>query len=256
MLTLEEIEAEMSQTAISAPPTSTQSGPRVLTLAEIEAQMMANEPEPAPVAPPPQLSVPAPPREPSPSQFGAPSGYANPQELLDSMFPELGKAPPQGKTVPFLPVGAQPPPPGPTPEQKAHMEALHQRITAKIESMSKYNNLMGSSDKDFITRIQLSQLATADPYSSDFYAQVHSALMKSRMAAAGPSPEGPGLVQVAPGLGVGTGVGGPQGNRFGKMGNSTMQKLSTQVKKLVENRAQRNMTNSECIHSYSSIGRD
>ncbi len=166
------------------------------------------------------------------------------------MFPELGKVPTgPGKTAPFLPHGEAPPQSGPTPEQIANMEAIHQRITEKIASMSKYNNLMGSSDKDFITRIQLSQLATADPYSSDFYAQVYSALARSRQVAVGPGPDGPTptVVDVAPGLGMGMGVGGPQGNRFGKMGTSTMQKLSTQVKKLVENRVSRNMSSSGFI---------
>jgi len=107
--------------------------------------------------------------------------------------------------------------------------------------MARYNNLMGSSDKDFITRIQLSQLATTDPYTSDFYAQVFSALERSRMVAQGEGGEGPTVVQIAPGFGLG--VGAAAGNRFGKMGSNTMTKLSTQVKKLVENRAvhQKNM---------------
>ena len=40
---------------------------------------------------------------------------------------------------------------------------------------------MTQSDKDFITRIQVSQLVTQDPYAEDFYAQVYSAVIRSRM---------------------------------------------------------------------------
>jgi DNA topoisomerase 2-associated protein PAT1 len=39
---------------------------------------------------------------------------------------------------------------------------------------------MTQSDKDFITRIQVSQLVTQDPYAEDFYAQVFNAIHQSR----------------------------------------------------------------------------
>ncbi|KAB5594970.1 DNA topoisomerase 2-associated protein pat1 [Ceratobasidium theobromae] len=48
-------------------------------------------------------------------------------------------------------------------EEKRRIKAM------KIAKMSKYNDLMSQSDKDFITRIQVSQLITVDP-SEDFYA--------------------------------------------------------------------------------------
>jgi DNA topoisomerase 2-associated protein PAT1 len=35
---------------------------------------------------------------------------------------------------------------------------------------------MTQSDKDFINRIQISQLVTDDPYADDFYCQVYTAL--------------------------------------------------------------------------------
>ncbi|WWD20662.1 hypothetical protein CI109_105138 [Kwoniella shandongensis] len=236
--TLEEIEAEMSQLDVTGPSAKSLTGqPKVLSLEEIEKQMMESM-EP-PRQPTPQQYV-APPREATPTTVpGLPgSGYGTQKALLDSMFPELGQGSiPTQRAGPFPPgpEGVPPPPSGPSPDEIARMEAIHNRISAKIESMAQHNNLMGSSDKDFITRIQLSQLATADPYTSDFYAQVFSALKRSRIAAEGQG-EGPTVVPVAAGLGLG--VGGPVGNRFGKMGSNTMQKLSTQVKKLVENRAQ------------------
>lgn len=129
------------------------------------------------------------------------------------------------------------------------MEERQQRIQAKIESMSKYNNLMGNSDKDFITRIQLSQLATADPYSSDFYAQVYSALVRRQQAADG----SPAVVNV--GAGLGFGVGAPTGNRFGKMGNASMQRLTTQVKKLIATTAKRQATNMSNDALQGALGR-
>ena len=220
-----EIEAEMSRVDVSEPPRNT---PKGLTLEEVEQQMMAAL-EPPRV---PALQVPPPPREATPVQMTAlaDSGYASQQALLDSMFPELGSV--RGETTAPLQLGES----RPTDEDIERREAMQQRITDKIAAMSRYNNLMGSSDKDFITRIQLSQLASADPYASDFYAQVFSARLKrSRMAGIN-GGEGPSVVQVAPGFGLG--AAGPAGNRFGKMGSNTMQKLSTQVKKLVENRTQ------------------
>ena len=225
----------MSRVAVSEPPRPAQTQPKVFTLEEIEQQMMAGAPEEAPKPPqqlqqqqPPQLTQP--PREDTPVQSGlAGSGYASGQALLDSMFPELGMQPPAGRTGPLGPAD-QAQQPQLSPEAQARMAELHDRLKAKIENMSRYNNLMGSSDKDFITRIQLSQLASADPYTSDFYAQVFSALQRSRMQ----DEEGPTVVNVTKGFGFG--VGGAAGNRFGKMGAATMQKLSSQVKKLVENR--------------------
>ena len=253
--TLEEIEAEMNRVHVSEQPQHQQqpARPQVLSLEEIERQMMAGTPEPAQQPPqqqfqqPPQPqrthSIPPPsqsqPRESTPVQSGlAGSGYASGQALLDSMFPELGQAPAHSQPTANFPSDAQGPPSGPSPEQLAHMQALHDRIKGKIQAMSKYNNLMGSSDKDFITRIQLSQLASADPYSSDFYAQVFSALRRQQAA-----EEGPTVVKLTAGLGFG--VGGPAGNRFGKMGSATMSKLSKQVKQLVETRQ---------LHQKQSMG--
>ena len=36
----------------------------------------------------------------------------------------------------------------------------------------KYSGIMNPKDKDFVTRFQLSQIVTEDPYNEDFYAQV------------------------------------------------------------------------------------
>jgi DNA topoisomerase 2-associated protein PAT1 len=75
-------------------------------------------------------------------------------------------------------------------QEQERREALRRRKAAKIAEMSKYNNLMSQGDKDFITRIQVSQLvnpshgqAGFDPYADDFYFHVYSAIRASRMAA-------------------------------------------------------------------------
>jgi DNA topoisomerase 2-associated protein PAT1 len=187
-------------------------------------------------------------REETPVQTALPpSGYASQQALLDSMFPLPGQGQPSmGQMPPGFQGQGQGQGGQPQDNERLAREyhAKHERIAAKIQAMSTYNNCMGSSDKDFITRIQLSQLATADPYTSDFYAQVFTAVQKSRQ----PRPEeadGPTVVKV--GQDAGFGVGGPTGNRFGQMGNKTMQKLSSQVKKLVEQRKSKQMSNGQSI---------
>ncbi|KAK9466965.1 topoisomerase II-associated protein PAT1 [Lipomyces arxii] len=47
-------------------------------------------------------------------------------------------------------------------------------------SLSQYNGLMTSSDKNHVTRIQLQQLFTEDPFTEDFYYQVFTALHGNR----------------------------------------------------------------------------
>lgn len=248
---IEEIEAGMAQTRVADKRASQPQ--QVLTLEEIERQMVSTPPAAIPghqrnIS----QQVPTPPAHPTPPPQ-AQAGSYNQTAVLDSMFPDLRQAQGQQPQSHHSPAPVQPQPhPGmgpspvppqpsdPSPEERARMEAIHARISTKIEGMSKYNNLMGNSDKDFITRIQLSQLATSDPYSSDFYAQVFSALLRQQAPVDG--PKGPNIVQAAPGMGFG--VGGPT-NRFGKMGNASMQRLATQVRKLVASSSKRqaNMSN-------------
>ncbi|KAG2204737.1 hypothetical protein INT45_010597, partial [Circinella minor] len=54
-------------------------------------------------------------------------------------------------------------------QQQQQQQRVHQR-------KSQYSGLMTQHDKDFINRIQISQLASSDPYSDDFYYQVYSSL--------------------------------------------------------------------------------
>lgn len=55
-----------------------------------------------------------------------------------------------------------------TPEQQ-HRLAKRQEKVARI---MRYLGIMNPRDKDFVTRFQLSQIVTEDPYNEDFYSQV------------------------------------------------------------------------------------
>ncbi|GAA95585.1 uncharacterized protein L969DRAFT_92717 [Mixia osmundae IAM 14324] len=68
-------------------------------------------------------------------------------------------------------------------EMLTKAEAKHHRIMQRIDLMSRENGIMSKGDKDFITRIQVSQLlnsngpgGTHDPYTEDFYYHVLTAL--------------------------------------------------------------------------------
>ncbi|KAF9949890.1 hypothetical protein BGZ65_006998, partial [Modicella reniformis] len=64
-------------------------------------------------------------------------------------------------------------------EQEAKNGRLEERRAerqARQAELAKYNGLMTQSDKDFINRIQISQLVTDDPYADDFYCQVYTAI--------------------------------------------------------------------------------
>ena len=88
---------------------------------------------------------------------------------------------------------------------------------------------MTQSDKDFITRIQVSQLVTQDPYADDFYAQVYGAILRSRMGIATSEDR---VLRFGSGGGVGLGLGQkiPAGRR-----QSALQRMEAQVERIVSN---------------------
>lgn len=88
-------------------------------------------------------------------------------------------------------------------------------------SQARYNDLMTQSDKDFITRIQVSQLVTADPYTEDFYAQVLGSLRRN----------GTGMRWFG---NTGGGIGG-SGHRLGGRREQAMNRMAEQVYRIVEN---------------------
>jgi DNA topoisomerase 2-associated protein PAT1 len=85
---------------------------------------------------------------------------------------------------------------------------------------------MTQSDKDFITRIQVSQLVTQDPYTEDFYAQIYGAIMRSKLGLQGQER----VMSFGAAGGVGLGVASrPSGRRA-----SAIQKMEAQVEKIVQ----------------------
>ncbi|KAH9945729.1 topoisomerase II-associated protein [Amylocystis lapponica] len=108
------------------------------------------------------------------------------------------------------------------------MEEKRRRKLMKIAHMSRYNDLMTQSDKDFITRIQVSQLVTQDPYADDFYAQVYGAITRSRM---GVQSQDDRVLKFGSGGGVGLGLAqkGPVRRQ------SAMQRMEAQVERIVNN---------------------
>jgi DNA topoisomerase 2-associated protein PAT1 len=90
---------------------------------------------------------------------------------------------------------------------------------------------MTKSDKDFITRIQVSQLVTQDPYAEDFYAQVYDAIQRSRM--------GLGTDERVLKFGSGGGVGLGMGQRGGGRRPNALQRMEQQVERIVQNARQR-----------------
>lgn len=87
---------------------------------------------------------------------------------------------------------------------------------------------MTQSDKDFITRIQVSQLVTQDPYAEDFYAQVFRAI-RSR---SGYGDEGNVLKFGDSG---GVGVSGGHGAQGGRRRENALQRMQSQVERIVSN---------------------
>ncbi|KAI6149363.1 topoisomerase II-associated protein PAT1 [Pisolithus tinctorius] len=124
------------------------------------------------------------------------------------------------------------------------MEEKRRRKAAKIAHMSRYNDLMTQSDKDFITRIQVSQLVTQDPYADDFYAQVYGAILRSRMGLQSGDER---VLKFGSGGGVGLGLGQKVPGRR----QSAMQKMEAQVERIVSNARLREKEKG--LHSLQSL---
>lgn len=87
---------------------------------------------------------------------------------------------------------------------------------------------MTQSDKDFITRIQVSQLVTQDPYAEDYYAQVFTSHVRSRMGA---SQHEEHVLKFGSSGGVGIGLNQKPGGRRA----NALQKMEAQVERIVQN---------------------
>jgi DNA topoisomerase 2-associated protein PAT1 len=91
---------------------------------------------------------------------------------------------------------------------------------------------MTQSDKDFITRVQVAQLVTSDPYADDFYAQVYASIKQQRTAS------GVSLLKLG-------NSGASQGN-FNQRGphrrENAIQRMQAQVERLVNNMKNRELS--------------
>ncbi|KAG6868797.1 hypothetical protein C0993_010427, partial [Termitomyces sp. T159_Od127] len=124
------------------------------------------------------------------------------------------------------------------------MEEKRRKKAAKIAHMARYNDLMTQSDKDFITRIQVSQLVTQDPYADDFYAQVYGAILRSRMGIQAQDDRG---LKFNSGGGVGLGLSQKPGNRR----PNAMLRMEQQVERIVSNARKRE--EEKGLHSFHSL---
>lgn len=122
---------------------------------------------------------------------------------------------------------------------------------------------MSNSDKDFITRIQVSQLVTDDPYADDFYFHIMTAIKMSRhnaaIAAGAPGiPMGPGgpagFGRPMPGPNGPQGPGGNNNNRKPTRQQNAMNRMAQNVQRLVDNAKQRN-NKSQCKYLPSVVVR-
>lgn len=59
-----------------------------------------------------------------------------------------------------------------TPEERERLL----RRQEKVSRITKYSGFMNPRDKDFVTRVQLSQIFSEDPYNEDFYYQVYKVI--------------------------------------------------------------------------------
>ena len=186
--TLAEIEAEMAmqrsnavrQRQPSAPQTS---APRALTMEEVEAEMMRHaldRTEPVGNVAPPATT--APPQNPQANDSAR-------SDALSALFPALPGSSSQTGTIAYTDPDFADNIEARIRDAEAQ-EAARRRKAAKIVRMSKHNGLMTQGDKDFITRIQVSQLINSsgpggshDPYVEDFYFAVMQSLKQNRAMA-------------------------------------------------------------------------
>ncbi|SAM02816.1 hypothetical protein [Absidia glauca] len=120
----------------------------------------------------------------------------------------------------------------------AQLMALHQqhelmeqmsieRELKRRETMrkSQYDNLMTQHDKDLVQRIQLTQLASGDPYADDFYYQVYSSL-RMRAAGGGNKPTASTTNE-------------SRGGRSGRREDNMVQRMQQQVQRIVNDAKRR-----------------
>lgn len=173
----------------------------------------------------------------------------------DNLLAQLLAATPQGQQMQQAGISLHEPQIQQTMEDRmranAAMEEARRRKAAKIHRMAKYNGVMTQGDKDFITRIQVSQLinsngpnGTHDPYSDDFYFAVIQSMRQGRLAAMQqanaqmPAPGGPQQGQGQPLAPIQPGQQGRNRNNAAEKRmtrrENAMNRMTQQVQRLVD----------------------
>lgn len=253
---------------------------RVRTLEEIEAEMTARHMASRPVQQPvPGPQLPRNPAGPSLQQATIPDirhktleeieaeMMRDAQARLQSLTQTLQQAPapraadPLASLFPAMSFNQPPVITGSDPNLSESIEArikeaeaqesARRRKAAKIHRMARYNGLMTQGDKDFITRIQVSQLVnssgpggTHDPYIEDFYFVVMQSLKQSRLAAIQQAVGGNGANQAGAPSALGPGYTPHQQNGSQRARNdqrqrptrrdNAMNRMAQQVQRLVD----------------------
>ena len=117
-----------------------------------------------------------------------------------------------------------------TPDEEERMRRVEEGRRKRLLKMAKsqrYDNLMSNADKEYISRIQISQLVSVDPYAEDFYYQVFSVLQNRKAL-----PPLPGL---GPSVPMDVIVDRPLrgGKNWGRMRAVGVEKMQQQVQKMV-----------------------
>ncbi|GAA5923569.1 uncharacterized protein JCM15063_003689 [Sporobolomyces koalae] len=142
------------------------------------------------------------------------------------------------------------------------LEMARKKKAMKIASMAKHNNLMSNSDKDFITRIQVSQLITDDPYADDFYFHIMAAIKNARqnaVLAAIQQNQGLPVTEQAhntPAQPAQTGTQAPHGTnrRTGRRENA-MSRMAQNVQRLVDSAKKRNANTPNTLSLDGALGK-
>ncbi|KAJ1929597.1 DNA topoisomerase 2-associated protein pat1 [Tieghemiomyces parasiticus] len=102
----------------------------------------------------------------------------------------------------------------------------------RAAAMAQYNNLMTRGDKEYISRIQISQLVTDDPYADDFYCQMYTVV---RNPIPGPGTPHFGETGPHPSEGGPRGYGRPSPRGFpsNRAHNNGMHRMQQQIQRMV-----------------------
>lgn len=131
-----------------------------------------------------------------------------------------------------------------TPEEQKRLQIRH----AKVEKILRHAGLMTPRDKDFITRYQLSQIVSDDPYNEDFYFQVYKIIQRGGIV----GESNKGLIARAYLEHSGHRLGG----RY-KRADIALQRMQSQVEKAVTVAKERpQKKNDDSLNSGNGSGRD